>query len=202
MTTGVPVAVEGDTDEPFAHRVVVASGLQVDRVLVLNGHGNLDSRVARWCEASNRRPMLVLRDLDPSLGHDCAPALVRHLSGGGIRTSTTLVRIAQREIESWLLADRQAVSSYFHVRPGAVPATPDLEPDPKLTLVNLCRSSTSSRIRRGMVPSAEAGRQVGPEYTGLILGFATGGWDVQRARRASPGLDRAIAALELFAKMG
>ena len=25
MTTGVLVAVEGDTDEPFAHRVVVAS---------------------------------------------------------------------------------------------------------------------------------------------------------------------------------
>ena len=199
MPAGVLVAVEGDTDEPFAYRIVTQSGLTVDRVVVLHGHGNLDSRIERWCQASNRRPLLVLRDLEPTLGADCAPSLIQNLSGGGVRTNTTLIRIAERELESWLLADQAGVASYFHLRPNAIPVRPDLEADPKQTLVNLCRSSTSREVRRGMIPSPRSGRQVGPEYTGLLLRFAASGWDVRRAREASPSLDRAAAALERLA---
>ncbi len=199
MSIGVLVAVEGDTDQPFAQRVATAAGLSVDRTIVLHGHGNLDDRVAHWCRPSNQRPMFVLRDLDPGLGTDCAPALIRHLVGDGPRSTTTLVRIAERELEAWLLADREGVAAYFHVPRGAVPASPDGESDPKRTLVNLCRRSSSSRIRRGMVPDPAGQRKVGPEFTGLLLGFATTAWDIERARPASPSLNRAILSLERLA---
>jgi hypothetical protein len=196
MSIGVLVAVEGETDEPYAQRVVIAAGLFVDRTIVLHGHGNLDNRVARWCQPSNRRPMLVVRDLDPTFSAGCAPAVIRRLSGNGPHSSTTIVRIAERELEAWLLADREGLATYFHLRAGDVPSTPDEESDPKRTLVNLCRKSSSSRVRRGMVPSSQSGREVGPEFTGLVLTFGSTVWDVQRARSASPSLDRAVVSLE------
>jgi hypothetical protein len=196
MSVGVLVAVEGDTDEPFAARLVKAAGLSVDRTIVLYGHGDLDSRVARWCHPSNHRPMLVLRDFNPNFGTPCPPALLTHLIGAGPHSVTTVVRIAERELEAWLLADREGVATYFHVPVQAIPTSPDGETDPKRTLVNLCRRSSSSRIRRGMVPDPRGGRQVGPEFTGLLLGFGGGTWSVERARQASPSLDRAVGAIE------
>lgn len=196
MIPGVIVAVEGDTDEPFARRIVEAAGLRLERVYVFHGHGNLDPRIPRWCEISNRRPMMILRDLDPHLDTNCAPALVERLSGNALRSSTTLVRIAEREVEAWLLSDRDAVAKYFHIHRQAIPGSPDAEPDPKQTLVNLCRKSSSGRVRNGMVPGPRSRRRVGPGFTGLVLDFAIAHWDAQRARTASPSLDRAINALQ------
>ncbi len=200
MTLGVLVAVEGETDKPFAERIVIAAGLSVYKRIPFHGHGNLDKCMARWCQPSNRRAMLVVRDLDPNFGHDCPPALVEHLAGPGPRSATTLVRIAERELESWLMADREGVARYFRLRAASIPVLPDHEPNPKRTLVNLCRSSTSSSVRRGMVPDPQGGREVGREFTGLIIGFGSTMWDVERARSASPSLDRAISSLQGVAR--
>lgn len=196
MSPGVLVAVEGVTDEPFASRVVNAAGLEVDRTIVFNGHGNLDPRIPKWCQPSNRRLMFVVRDLDPSFGHACPPGLVAQLTGPPPLSATTLVRIAERELESWLLADRDGAANYFHLRPGSIPHAPDTELNPKQTLVNLCRSSTSSAIRRGMVPDPRGGRSVGPEFTGLVIDFGSSSWSVERAKPSSPSLARALRSLE------
>ncbi len=196
MHTGVLVAVEGDTDVPFARRVVGAAGVDVARVMVLNGHGNLDKHVRRWCQPSNRQPMLVLRDYQPSGDAACVVALRARLSGPAPHSPSTLVRIAEHEIEAWALADREGIAEFFHVRPAAVPATPDGEPDPKRLLVDLCRRSSSRRIRRAMVPGAASGRKVGPQFTGLMLDFGSSVWNVARAREVSPSLDRAVRSVE------
>lgn len=196
MSSRLRVFVEGETDEPFARRVVEAAGHSVDAVFPMHGHGEIDKRVDRWCKPANTRPMLILRDLHPALGKGCASALVRHLVGIGPHSATTVFRIAERELEAWLLADRKAVAAYFQVRPVAVPVSPDMQLDPKQTLVNVCRSSSSSRIQKGMVPSPSSRRKVGPQFTGLVLTFGRSHWDATRARTASPSLDRAIVALE------
>lgn len=198
MSSRLRVFVEGDTDEPFARRVIEVAGHSTAAVFVVGGHGMIDKRVERWCKPSNVHPMLVLRDLKPTLGKNCAPALVRHLVGDGPHSVTTVFRLAERELEAWLLADRAAVAEYFSVKLSAVPLLPDTEFDPKQTLVNICRSSSSSRIRNGMVPTPSSGRAVGQQFTGLVLSFGRSHWDAARARTASPSLDRAIAALELL----
>ena len=155
MSSRLRVFVEGETDEPFARRVVEAAGHSVDAVFPMHGHGEIDKRVDRWCKPANTRPMLILRDLHPALGKGCASALVRHLVGTGPHSATTVFRIAERELEAWLLADRKAVAAYFQVRPVAVPVSPDMQLDPKQTLVNVCRSSSSSSAQqKGMVPSS------------------------------------------------
>jgi hypothetical protein len=199
MTPTVLVAVEGDTDGPVATHLVRSAGLRVDRIVVMHGHGELDKRAPKWCQLSNRRPMLVLRDLDPLLGADCAPSLVAQLRGAAATSPTTIVRIAERELEAWLLADHTSISSFFSVPKSSIPRRPDDELDPKSALVRLCRSSASSRIRKGMIPSARSGRTVGPEFTGLILEYAASVWNIERARRRSPSLDRAVLAMHKLA---
>jgi hypothetical protein len=198
MSASVLVAVEGVTDEPVASRVVERAGLTVDRTIVLDGHGNLDPRIPKWCQPSNRRPMFVVRDLDPSFGNPCPPALVTQLTGPPPLSATTVVRIAERELEAWLLADKEGVARYFHLRSNAIPQAPDTEPNPRQTLVNLCRSSTSSAIRRGMVPDPRGGRSVGPEFTGLVIDFGSSSWSAERAEPVSPSLARALRALEVL----
>lgn len=196
MSSQLRVFIEGNTDEPFAQRVVEAAGHSVDAIFPMRGHGEIDKRVARWCKPANTRPMLVLRDLEPTLGKGCAPALVKHLVGTGPHSTTTVFRIAEHEVEAWLLADREAVANYFHVQLAAIPVSPDVQPDPKQTLVNLCRGSSSSRVRNGMVPGPSSGRRVGPQFTALVLTFGRSHWNVARARTVSPSLDRAIVALQ------
>jgi hypothetical protein len=198
MSPGVLVAVEGVTDEPVASRVVETAGLSVDRAIVFNGHGNLDPRISKWCQPSNRRPIFVVRDLDPSLGNACPPGLVNQLTGPPPLSATTVVRIAEHELEAWLLADREGIARYFNLRSNAIPHAPDIEPSPKQALVNLCRSSTSSAIRRGMVPDPRGGRSVGPEFTGLVIDFGSSTWSAERAELSSPSLARALRALRVL----
>jgi hypothetical protein len=195
MSSSVRVFVEGATDEPFAQRVVEAAGHAVHAIFPMGGHAEIDKRVRRWCGPTNTTPMMVLRDLDPTLDTVCAPALVNHLIGGGPHAATTVFRIAEHEVEAWLLADRAAVASFFQVDVASVPPEPDLLPDPKEALVNVCRNSAERRVRHGMVPGPTATRKVGPQYTGLVLTFGASHWDIERARNASPSLDRAIIAL-------
>jgi hypothetical protein len=196
MTEHIRVIVEGDTDEPFARHLVKAAGHDVTAVIPMRGHGEIDKNVGRWSRPSNVRPMLILRDLDPDLGKGCAPALVRHLVGSGPHAPMTVFRIAERELEAWMLADRDALANYLDVDVAAFPLSPDDEEDPKRTLVNICRQSASRRIRDGMVPSQDSGRTVGRQFTGFVLGFGRAHWDPQRARRRSSSLERAMLALE------
>lgn len=125
MSSHLRVFLEGSTDEPFARRVVEAAGHAVHAVFTMGGHGGIDKRVARWCNPTNTHPMLVLRDLDPALGKGCPAALIRHLAGQGPHSATTVFRIAERELEAWLLADRVAVAKYFNLRVSAIPGAPD-----------------------------------------------------------------------------
>jgi len=105
------------------------------------------------------------------------------------------LRLAVRQVEAWLLADRDAIARHFHLR-RQVPDRPELEADPKVVLVNLCRTSRRRDVREGMVPREASGRAIGPEYVALVRDFAANGWDPLRARPNAPSLDRAIRAIE------
>ena len=108
------------------------------------------------------------------------------------------LRLAVRQVEAWLLADRESFAARFDIR-RRLPESPEAEPDPKATVVNLCRGSGSRDVRGAMVPRPESGRKVGPEYAANIRSYAEHDWDPERARTSAPSLDRAILSLEKMA---
>src|ERR1035441_9429449 len=51
------------------------------------------------------------------------------------------LRVAVRELESWLLADSERIAKFLGVAVAEIPADPDSVPDPKRLMVQLARSS-------------------------------------------------------------
>ena len=76
------------------------------------GKDHLRQNIVRFNHAAVHKPFIVLTDLD---GEDCPPGLIgRWLPDG--QHSNLALRIAVREVESWLLADVARFADFLGVR--------------------------------------------------------------------------------------
>ncbi len=140
---------------------------------------------ARYNEAGRNTPVMGLADLEQEL---CAPLLLaRKLP---YKSAGFHLRIAVRMMESWLLADRQAMARFLKVPINALPIDPDGEVHAKRALVDIARKSTSKNIRDALVPD-DSGGVVGPDYTATMSKFIEQHWRVSVARKTSPSLEKA-----------
>jgi len=189
----VTVVVEGDTDIPVVREIFKLVGLHFAAPIDAGGKSRIDARIGGYNKAARGSPWFVLRDLD----HDaeCAALLVEQLVPAANRADLLSLRIAEREAESWLLADRAGIAAYLHVSPTLITMNPDSLDDPKREIVGLARRSTRPAIVKGLVPPPGASVSVGPEYEGRIIEFAATKWRVSEARKNSPSLERCIRAL-------
>jgi hypothetical protein len=108
-------------------------------------------------------------------------------------------RVVVREIEAWLLADRERFSSFFSVPASAVPDQPDELPDPKSTLLAAVTRSRRKAIRMDMLPRPGSGRQVGAAYTSRSIEFASDhdqGWRPDVAAQGSTSLSSCLTRLD------
>ncbi|MBI5498639.1 MAG: hypothetical protein HY907_00225 [Deltaproteobacteria bacterium] len=187
----VLVAFEGDTDLPVVRKLARDAGLTVVREIDCGGKHRLDADLPGYNDAAQGSPWFVLRDLD----HDaeCAPEWLRRC-GFSARTWMCL-RLAVRELESWLLADAVAMASFLQVDSVRIPTDPDGLADPTRTLVDLARQSRRHAIRRQMVPGPGDHVAVGPLYEAKLIEFGELHWSLSRACGRSPSLRDARAAL-------
>lgn len=186
------IVMEGETDRPVVTRLAVDAGFASSRVINMRGKSQLNAHLEDYNNAAKGSPWFVLRDLDNDA--PCAPALLPSLCS---RPSPWMVlRIAVREIESWLLADTEAMAEWLGLPEASLPLDPDAEPDPTLTLVSLARRSTRATVRKRLVPKQGASAQVGPLYETTIFDFGMNHWSPERASRKSDSLRRTRAALK------
>ncbi|MDP1827610.1 MAG: hypothetical protein Q8L48_30340 [Archangium sp.] len=183
------IVFEGPTDEPLARALMDDAGLAVFLAKSAQGKTKLDAQLAKYAAAAERQPWFILRDLDQDA--PCAPAWIE----GRPKARWFCLRLAVRETEAWLLADRERFAEFFRVAPTRVPLDPDGLADPKRTLVDLVRHSTSSRLKRDIVPADGAHSQVGPGYVTAIVEFASQHWRLAVAAQRSDSLRRARLAL-------
>src|SRR5262249_51529700 len=102
-----------------------------------------------------------------------------------------LFRVAVREVESWVLADRHGFAEFLGISSVLIPAEPDLEADPKQTLINLAKRSRRSAIKSSIVPRQGSTATQGPDYNDCLGDFVRNGWDSNAAKDRSPSLNRA-----------
>ena len=108
-----------------------------------------------------------------------------------------LFRIAVREIESWLLADRTGFCKRFKIPKQKLPKNPDSLEDPKRFLVNIIRQYCKDRnYRENIVPQKTTGALVGPAYNPSLIQFIENDWNIERAGQSSSSLKRAVKALK------
>lgn len=169
-----------------------------DPLLRKGGAGYLKSKMNNWQEIAVRRPVLLLTDLDRT---SCAPALVANWCGATKLPKNLLLRVAVREVESWILADHEGFAAWSGVKKRIV-GNPDELPDPKRALLELARHARRE-IREDLVPAKAAIASQGLGYNAQLCAFVEAGWNPARASKRSPSLSRARVRLaELAGRIG
>jgi hypothetical protein len=191
----ISAAVEGIVDEAVVRKLITYVHAKIGDVFGKKGKSYLRSKIAGYNNAARHMPWVILVDLDNDF--DCAPRL-RH-AWLPMPAPRLCFRIAVREIEAWLLADRETIAQFLSIALSRVPFHPEELDDPKTIIVNLARVSRRRDIRQDMVPRPESGRQVGQAYSSRLIEFVSNHWRPDIASGQSISLQRAIGCLKALA---
>ena len=159
-----------------------------------SGFGYIKSKIKDFNQAAKGMPFLVLTDLDKE---ECAPKLIREWLP--VEPHPNLIfRVAKREVESWVMADRNAFADFLRIPLIKIPINIDDElEDPKAFLVKMARKSKDLSIRNAIVPQS-ATSKMGPDYNARLISFVMDRWKLERAVKHSDSLKRAVNAINNF----
>lgn len=158
-----------------------------------NGFGYIKSHISGFNKASKATPFFVLTDLDK---YECPLELINDWFDRP-QNPNLIFRIAVREVESWLLADREGFSAFTGISLTLIPRNPDSETDPKTTLINLVSRSRRRKIKEDIIP-INPNATIGPNYNERLMEYVTDYWDLNRAMENSNSLTRAYSKLNAF----
>ena len=197
MTTrpSIVVAVEDDLSGAVVEKLLSYAGSNFNpRVHNVHGYGNLKKGMTKFREASRLIPHIVLTDLDRS---PCPPALIDDWKAKQL-PSNLLFRVAVREVEAWLLADRIGISEFLRIDVNKVPYCPEMEDDPKRYLINLARKCRSRRFSEEIIPGPGSSAPIGPLYNYHFINFVNTRWDIREACQNAPSLKRTLLRITSF----
>lgn len=156
-----------------------------------NGFGYLRSRMDSWRQMANRQIVVILTDLDRLA---CPLILLDDWLGADRQhPKNLLLRIAEREVESWLLADHEALRKLMGSK-GRFPIHPDTLPDPKQHLLGLAQKA-SRAVREDLLAQQGAVARQGIGYNHRLIDWVQTEWSPERAAARSPSLMRARNAI-------
>ncbi len=200
MTRQIPYLVEGLLDQRVALQLMKYLNIPVERGRSrYNLGGGLPAAVAKFSRDYPRVPLFVIQDLDQ---HLCSVQLRQSLNV----PKSICYRIAVREVEAWLLADRASIIRFMQVSPSDYDSVigPDPEniadPDnparfllPKEAVCLLAARSPSDPIR-SEIKLVKGGSE--RAYTDTMLVFVQQRWNIPVAAANSRSLRCAIRRLE------
>lgn len=184
-------AVEGIVDEAVVRTLLGHAGREAGPIYAQGGKSRLIAKLPGFNAAARFSPWLVVVDLngDAVCASDFVTATIPAPS------PQMMFRVAVRQVEAWLMADRESMARYLHVSQALVPKDPEAEDDPKQTMVNVARASSDRRVRQDMVPTPGGGRKTGPNYAGRLIEFATQRWRPDVAAERADSLSRCMRRL-------
>lgn len=197
MTLLVNIATEDELSEAVAVRLVNGAfgdgriGNRLGRI----GNGYLIKKMPSFRQMANREPVFVLTDLDDAI---CAPNLIETWSGGEAFPENLLLRVAVRETESWLLADRNGMAELLGISPNKIPIDPETLDDPKRFLLNLARNA-KREVRSELIVAKGSVASQGLGYNRLLSTFVSSDWKLEDAVHSSASLSKAVVRLRELA---
>ncbi len=204
MTHTINLVVEDTLSEAVLRRVV----LETSRHLVVgavypirkawniesgpNGHGYIRKNFPAFNSAAVAIPHLLLVDLD---NNACAPTLIRAWTAGHTVNRGLILRVAVREVESWIIGDRDGLADALGLAHHYFPENPERISDPKRYIVHHAMRSRLKTIRNDIAPALGSRGQTGPYYTRFLSNFVRDTWDIDVATRLCESLRRARDAI-------
>lgn len=192
----VYIATEDELSEVVLTRLLAFTGraYSTGTAFRRGGYGYLKRTIEGWNRAATSRPIMILTDLDDA---PCPASLIRAWLNQPVHPNL-VIRVAVREVESWLLADSRGLATYLRVNARLMPEYPDELADPKSTLVSLAKKSRSNEIKSSLVPKRDSTAKQGPDYNSCLAEFVINSWNIASAAEHSPSLKRAVASYATF----
>ncbi len=187
----IAAAVEGTLDDAVARRLIRDAGGLAASTYGLAGKQRLLGQLDGYNQAARFGRWLVLVDLD--LSEPCAPPARE--AWLPFPANNMCFSIVVREIEAWLMSDRESLASFLSVAASAIPPSPEAIDYPKEVMVEIARHSRRRYIREDMVPRDGSGRATGVAYNSRLSEFVDGPWSSAAAAASSPSLRRTLAHL-------
>ncbi len=159
------------------------------------GFGYLRSNMSKWRVLAQSNVVLLLTDLDDKA---CPMSLKTDWAGSVPLPSNLMLRIAVREVESWVLADHEALRELIGNK-GSFPHHPDMLSEPKQYLLNLARRAPR-RVREDLVAKNGAAASQGLGYNSVLVDWIQSKWNPERAASRSPSLRRMRERLREMAR--
>lgn len=195
----VNLLVEDDLSEAVARKMLrhFDASVTVESVYGKTGFGYIRKNARKFNQAARHANYLAITDLDQN---ECPAGLVEKWLGP--RDSRFLnLRVAVREIEAWLMADRQRFAEFMGVDLSLVPLTPEQVDDPKSKVVALARRSSKPSIRSDLAPRPGKSQAAGPGYNATLTRYVFDRWRLGEARRHSPSLQKAVRSLKSLRRL-
>jgi hypothetical protein len=193
MTT-FAIATEDALSEAVAERLLVQAGVaNIHARIRKEGFGYLRRRIRDLNRMAERvMPVLLITDLDHK---HCPPEMIAEWLPVP-HSARLLLRIAVRETESWVLADRKAFARFAGVSVATLPTAPDEIMDPKAALLKLVRKSSNRELKQDILPPRRSTSPIGLGYNSRLCSFVRSDWRSDRAANHSPSLLRALSRVE------
>ncbi len=185
--TPIAIATEDPLSEAMALRLIadIRTPHFIQHKLGRRGNGYLKSKMISWYQMAQHQVMLVLTDLDRA---NCLVEF-RDQWLPTAPPQNLLLRIAVREVESWVLADHIAMRALIGAK-GVLPAAPDELADPKQSLLKLAKSAPK-QVRADLLKNIDGNLAQGLGYNARLTAWINSEWSPQRAAERSPSLARA-----------
>lgn len=171
------------------------SNLEIYRSLVERGFGNLKKRTPNFQNIAvndNHLVSCILTDLDEK---PCASELINDWLGHKPHQHF-LFRVAVKEIESWILADRNSFAKHMGLKTAKdIPFNTDTINDPKQKIISLAKKGHLKR-NAGIIPDDRTISLIGPEYNSNLISFVISKWNPELAKNHSPSLMKMIGRIK------
>ena len=187
----VILVVEDRLSDAVATKILQHFDIEIVQRVIYEGNSYLQRKAQNYNHAAHEEcGIFMLTDLDSS--KICPPTLIQSWVKGRLNRWFFL-RVAVMEVESWIMADRQAVSEFLAIPTNRIPQNTDEIASPKEFLVSLARRSKNTRLRGALVPAQnDKSIKTGNEYNPQLSQFVRDHWDIGRAATVSPSLKRTL----------
>lgn len=192
----VNIAVEDELTESLLAKVlsVIPNRYATKTIYNRGGNGYLRRNVNGFNLAARGIPFLIGTDLDR---YQCPTALIQDwlLSP---KHHNLLLRVAVREAEAWVLADKENFAGFLGIRAALIPDNVEDIVNAKSELIRLASRARSRIIREDICPPPRSTRIVGPNYNARLTTFVRQSWDPDSARQRATSLGRTMDRLVGF----
>ncbi len=159
-----------------------------------SGFAYLKKTLPGFNRAARGTPFLVLTDLDRT---ECPPIKIREWLQEP-KHHNLLFRIAVKEVEAWLLADRINFARFLGISKEAIPDNVEEIEYPKEFLINIAKRSRKRSLREYIIPLPSSTAKQGPNYNGCLIYFIDKFWNIKLSMQNSPSLKCAVEAIQQF----